>query len=121
VAATVFGLIDRGCRLRPGVAEGLDGRIRLCFAEDYADVAIHREADGLVVADDDGAQPPDLEIRASLPDFVVLLSAPLAAGLPKPTDRRGRAALARMANGRVEFVGSVGLARRLLRLMSVAG
>jgi hypothetical protein len=120
VTATVFGLLDRGCTLRPDLAAQLDGRIRLRFAEDYADVRIECAPEAILVMDDDDA-PVDLEIRASLPDFVLLLAAPLAKGLPKPTDRRGRAALARVADGRIELTGSVGTARRLLRVMSVSG
>ena len=47
------------------------------------------------------------------------MSAPLAGGVPKPTSKAGRAALARIADGRVDFTGKLGLGRRLLQLMSV--
>lgn len=119
VAATVYGLLDRGCRLRPELAGQLRGRIRLCFAEDYADVVLDGSGEVIVVGDDPGG-PVDAELHASLPDFVTVISAPLARGVPRPTDRRGRAALARLADGRVDFTGSFRLARLLLRLMSVA-
>ena len=52
-------------------------------------------------------------IRGSLPDIVQLTAAPLFGGLPKPTNARGRAALSRMAGGRVKIEGSPLLARRL--------
>jgi hypothetical protein len=122
VAATVFGLIDRGVRLRPDLAGELAGTVLLTFSDGHADVRVNFAAGAIVVGDaalmPDGA--PDLEIHASLHDFVVLVGAPLARGFPKPTDRQGRAALARIADGRVDFIGSVGLGRRVMRLMSVA-
>lgn len=123
LAATVYGLLDRGARLRPDVAAELDGAVAITFADGgHADVRVDC-GDGAIVVSDaaqvDGPAP-DLEIHATLHDFVVLLGAPLARGVPKPTDRRGRAALARIADGRVDFIGSIGLARRFMRLMSVA-
>ena len=123
LAATVYGLLDRGARLRPEIAAELEGCIVITFTDGgHADVRIDCDGGAIVVGD--AALAPereaDLEIRATLHDFVVLLGAPLARGFPKPTDRRGRAALARIADGRVDFIGSVALARRFMRLMSVA-
>ena len=48
-----------------------------------------------------------------------LIAAPLTGGLPKPTTRPGRAALARLADGRVEFDGPLALGRKLLRLLAI--
>jgi hypothetical protein len=120
---TVYGLLDRGARLRPDLAAEVRGRVRITFADDHADVRVVLTGTEIVVADHDLAASDDavdLEIRAGLHDLVVLMAAPLAKGLPKPTNRQGRAALGRLADGRVDFVGSLGLARRFLRLMSVA-
>jgi hypothetical protein len=39
--------------------------------------------------------------------------------LPKPTTRTGRAALSRLADGRVELNGPLTLGRRLLRLLAI--
>jgi hypothetical protein len=75
--------------------------------------------DGAIEVGDCPGGAADLEIRAALPDLVVLVSAPLAAGIPTPTDARGRAALARLADGRVQLRGSVVLGRRLLRLLQI--
>lgn len=61
----------------------------------------------------------DVVISGSLPDVVQLASAPLMGGIPKVTDRRGRAALARVAGGRVKIEGSRKLARRLLQLLQL--
>jgi hypothetical protein len=119
VAATVYGLLDRGVGLRPHVALEMEGTVRITFAEGYAPVRIHFTAELVRVGDDEGGDA-DLDVQAALPDFVLCVSAPLAAGVPKPTSRAGRAALARMADGRVDFSGSLGLARKLLALMSVA-
>jgi hypothetical protein len=123
LAATVYGLIDRGARLRPDVAGAVEGCVVLTFADGgHADVRVDFGAGSIVVSDAALADPrdADLEIHASLHDFVVLVGAPLTRGFPRPTDRRGRAALARIADGRVDFIGSIALARRFMRLMSVA-
>ena len=123
LAATVYGLLDRGARLRPDIAAQLDGCVVVTFSDGgHADVRIDCHDGRIAVCDAAlaGGGEPDLEIRASLHDFVVLLGAPLTRGFPKPTDRRGRAALARIADGRVDFIGSIALARRFMRVMSVA-
>jgi hypothetical protein len=121
VAATIYGLVDRGSTLRPDLAAQLEGCIVIAFEEDYADVLVECGPAAIHVADCDGEPTEaDLEIRAAVTDFNVLVAAPLAAGLPRPTNRTGRAALARVADGRVELRGSITLARRFLRLLSVA-
>lgn len=123
IAATVHGLVDRGAHLRPALAAEMAGTVRITFAEAYAPVLVEFGNDGdghILVADDSSGDRVDLEVQAALTDFVLCLSAPLAGGVPKPTTRIGRAALARLADGRVDFSGSIVLARRLMRLMSVA-
>ena len=64
--------------------------------------------------------PADLEMQAALTDFVLVVSAPLAAGSRSRRASAGRAALARIADGRVDFSGSLGLGRKLLRLLTVS-
>ncbi|MEA2124012.1 MAG: hypothetical protein QOI80_794 [Solirubrobacteraceae bacterium] len=118
VAATVYGLVDRGVGLRPQVAAAMQGTIRITFAEGYAPVLLRFGEDRVEVGDDAGGTV-DLEVQAALPDLVLCVSAPLAGGVPKPTSKLGRAALARIADGRVDFTGKLGLGRRLLQLMSV--
>ena len=117
VAATVYGLVDRGVGLRPEVAAEMEGSIRITFAEGYAPVLI-RFGERIEVGDDPGGDV-DLEVQAALTDFVLCVSAPLAGGVPMPTSKAGRAALARIADGRVDFTGKLGLGRKLLQLMSV--
>jgi hypothetical protein len=118
VAATVYGLVDRGVQLRPDLARDMQGAIRITFAEGYAPVLI-RFADERVEVGDDAGGDVDLEVHAALTDFVLCVSAPLAGGVPKPTSKAGRAALARLADGRVDFTGKLRLGRKLLQLMSV--
>jgi hypothetical protein len=117
----MFGLIEHGAQRRPDAARSLNGRIEIRFTEDYAPIRVTFERDGILVEDaaDDGGWSPDLVIRGSLPDVVQLASAPLMGGIPKLTDRRGRAALASMAGRRVRIEGSTKLARRLLQLLQL--
>jgi hypothetical protein len=61
----------------------------------------------------------DLEVSGRMGDVTALIAAPLTGGLPKPTTRPGRAALARLADGRVEFDGPLALGRKLLRLLAI--
>jgi len=70
-------------------------------------------------ADEQNGWKPELVISGALPDIVQLTTAPLFAGVPKPTNARGRAALAGMAGGKVKIEGSAGLARRLLTLLEI--
>ena len=118
VAATVYGLLDRGVQLRPELARGMSGSVRITFAEGYAPVLIRFGGERIEIGDDAGGSV-DLEVQAALTDFVLCVSAPLTGGVPKPTSKAGRAALARIADGRVDFTGKLGLGRRLLQLMSV--
>ena len=60
-----------------------------------------------------------LELGGRLSDISALIAAPLAAGLPNPATRAGRRAIVRLADGRVQFDGPLGLARDLLRLLAV--
>jgi hypothetical protein len=117
----MFGLIEHGAQRRPDAARSLSGRIELRFTEDYAPIRVTFERDGILVEDaaGDEAWTPDLVIRGSLPAVVQLASAPLMGGIPKLTDRRGRAALASVAGRRVRIEGSTKLARRLLQLLQL--
>lgn len=122
VSPSMYGLVDRGALKRPGIARDLRGRVELRFKEDYAPVRLSFGAEEVVVEDIEtrnGRRKPDLVISGSLPDVVALTAAPLWGGLPKVTDARGRAALARMAGGKVKVDGSAVLARRLLKLLEI--
>jgi hypothetical protein len=116
IAPTVFALIERAVLDRPEQTDGLRGTsVRLELGYRPVRVVFGEEIE---VADDDGS-PADVVIAGRLPDISALLAAPLAAGMPNPTKASGRAALARLADGRVALQGSVGAGRRVLRLLSL--
>jgi hypothetical protein len=120
ISASMFGLIERGAARRPKLARSLRGTVEIRFAEDYAPVRVAFEDEGVLVEDGNGRRAAaDLLIQGSLPDIVQLAAAPLFAGVPKPTDPRGRAALGRLAGRKVRIEGSPLLARRLLKLLEI--
>jgi hypothetical protein len=119
VAATLFALVERGARARPGLASDLEGRVAFVF--DEPGIAPARLAFGPdeILVEDGAWEDPDLTISGRLPHIVHLTTAPLVAGVPRPTDRRGRAALGRVARRELRIDGDRGLARRLLRLLEI--
>jgi len=122
IAPSLYVLIERGAGRRPRIVSGMRGSVELRFKEKFAPVRIEFGDDGILVedaAEDDDRGRPDLVIQGSLPDIVQLAAAPLVGGVPKVTDRRGRAALARVAGRRVKIEGSPLLARRLLKLLEI--
>jgi hypothetical protein len=120
IAAGLLALVERGAAKRPRVARELRGRVEIRFAEDYAPVRLHFDDDQVLVEDGNGKRwSTDLVIEGSLPDVIQLATAPLVGGMPKPTNRRGRAALASVAARRVRIEGSPLLARRVMKLLEV--
>jgi hypothetical protein len=131
ISAAMFGLIERGAHKRPRIAKAVRGTVELRFKEDFAPVRVTFGARVIVIEDvveppEEGTKrrrkrpnPADLVISGNLPDIVQLASAPLFGGVPKPTDARGRGALARLAGGRVRIEGNPLLARRLLKLLEI--
>lgn len=121
ICASMFGLLERGASLRPKIARGLRGEVLIRFTEDFAPIRIRFER-GLITVEDmrEGDEADaDLVITGSLVDIVQLASAPLIGGVPKPTTKTGRAALARVAVRQVRIEGSPLLARRLLKLLEI--
>jgi hypothetical protein len=120
VAAGLLALVERGAARRPRVARELRGRVEIRFDEDYAPVRLAFGDDEVLVEDGNGSRwSSDLVIEGSLPDVIQLATAPLVGGLPKPTDKRGRAALANVAARRVRIEGSPLMARRVMKLLEV--
>jgi hypothetical protein len=121
IAASVYVLVRHGARLRPALATELRAVVLLRFTDAYASVRIDFRGEEVLVEDARHAEDRahDLQIIGRLGDVNALIAAPLAGGLPKPTSPRGRQALARLADGRVDFVGSLGLARKVLMLLAV--
>jgi hypothetical protein len=123
VAANLYVIVAHGVGHRPEMAAAMRCSVVLRFLDGYAPVRIDFRGDEVEVADDaEGAdRAHDLEVTGRMGDVTALIAAPLAGGLPKPTTRAGRAALARLADGRVEFDGPLALGRRLLRLLAIDG
>ena len=120
IAAGLVALVERGAVKRPRIARELRGRVEIRFEEDYAPVRLHFGDDHVLVEDGNGrGWKSDLVIEGSLPDVVQLATAPLIGGVPKPTAKRGRSALATVAARRVRIEGSPMLARRVMKLLEV--
>jgi hypothetical protein len=121
VVVSVYVLVRHGAEQHPELAGDIRASVRMRFADGYAPVRIDLRGDEIEVADepDGDDRAYDLELSGRLGDITALISAPLAGGLPKPTTRQGRRAIARLADGRVNFDGSLALARNLLRLLAV--
>ena len=118
IAASIYGLVERGIQRRPAVARQIHGEIELRFEEELSPVRLRFDPETVTV-EDGPARQPDLVISGRLPHVVALTTAPLVGGVPNPVNRRGRTALARVANRRVRVVGSRALGRKLLRLLAL--
>ncbi len=119
ISAAVFAFVERGANLRPQHARELRGSVLLRFSEDYQAVEIDFRGEEIMVGDArDADRAHDLVLAGAFHDFAALIASPLTGGLPRPTTAIGRAALGRLADGRIEFEGPLRLARGLLRLMS---
>lgn len=122
VAPSIFGLVERGIARDPDLLEGMRGRVVFRFDEDFSPLRIAFRPRSVVVEDGD-LRKPDLVIAGRLPDIVHFATVPTLTGrlhgVPDPRRPRGRAALGRLASGRVRMEGDRALARRLLRLLAV--
>lgn len=122
LAPAVLALVRAGAQRDPVLARELRGVVVLRFLEGFPAVRLSFDGDLITVADHDVPEPAagvDLTVSGRLPDVLLLVSVPQAAGLPLPTGVRGRAALARLADGRVEMDGPLQLGRRLLMLLRI--
>jgi hypothetical protein len=119
ISPAVFAFMERGSILRPQQARELRGSVLLRFSEDYEAVEIDFRGEEILICDArDADRAHDLVVEGAFHDFAALIAAPLTGGLPRPTTAMGRSALARLADGRLEFEGPLRLARGLLRLIS---
>jgi hypothetical protein len=121
VAASIYVLVRHGTLLRPALAASLRGSVLLRFPGEYTPVRIEFRGTEIHVEDARHVEDRDhdVEIVGRLGDVNALIAAPLVGGIPKPTSVRGRRALARLADGRVDLVGPLGLARRVLMLLAL--
>jgi hypothetical protein len=117
LAPAIMAIVDRGVRRRPQLASGFECEVELAMTG-HPPVRISF-GNPFVEVEDGPAPDPDLRINGALPDLVALMVAPLVGGVPNPINRRGRAALGMVANGRIRVEGRLGLLRRFLELISV--
>jgi hypothetical protein len=118
IAASIYALVERGVSRHPHLAGEVRGEVELRFEEDFAPVRLSFSDRGVLV--EDGSPPrSDLVITGRLPHIVALSTAPLMGGVPSLAARRGRAALAQVANRRVRIRGNRALGRKLLRLLEL--
>jgi hypothetical protein len=119
IAPSMFALIERGVSRRPDLARVLSGKVVIRFREEIAPVRITFDHGAIRVEDGDSDRS-DLLVTGSLPHVVQLTVTPMTRlGIPDFRDVRGRAALLRVAFGRVRLRGDLGLARRMLEMMAV--
>ena len=119
IAPSMFALLDRGVHRRPELAGQLQGKVVIRFRDEIAPVRISFGRRVIRVEDGD-LRNPDLVVTGSLPHVVQLTVTPMVRfGIPDFRDSRGRAALLRVASGRVRLGGDLGMARRMLEMMSV--
>jgi hypothetical protein len=117
LAPAIMAIVDRGVRRRPQLASRFEAEVELVMS---GHPPVRITFGQPLVRVEDGASPgPDLRISGALPDLVALMVAPLVGGVPSPVNRRGRAALGMVANGRIRVQGRLGLLRHFLELISV--
>jgi hypothetical protein len=122
VAPSIFGLIERGLAREPELAAQMRGRVVFRFRDDFSPLRVSFKPRTVVVEDGD-LRKPDLVIAGRLPDIVHFATVPMLGGrlvgVPDPRAPKGRAALGRLASGRVHIEGDTSLARRVMRLLAV--
>jgi hypothetical protein len=122
VAPSILGLLERGVERRPGIAAQMRGRVVFRFKEDFSPLRITFKPKTIVIEDGD-LRKPDLVIAGTLPDIVHFITVPILGGplggIPNPVSGRGRAAIARVAQGRVRVDGNRRLGRRFLQLLAL--
>jgi hypothetical protein len=122
VSPSIFGLVERGIAREPGLVAVMRGRVVFRFDEDFSPLRIAFKPKSVVVEDGD-LRKPDLVIAGRLPDIVHFATVPMLRGrlhgVPDPRAPSGRAAIGKLASGRVQMEGDRTLARRLLRLLAV--
>jgi hypothetical protein len=118
LAPAIMAIVERGVRRRPALAGGLHAEIQLEFEEGHPPVRLVF-GERLVLVEDGPGVAPDLRVEGTLPDLISLMVTPLLGGLPNPINARGRAALGKVAVGRLRIEGRVGLMRQLIRVIRV--
>ena len=118
IAPSMFALLERGVLRRPDLARRLYGKVAIRFREDIAPVRISFGR-RVIRVEDGGLRDPNLVVSGDLPHIVQLTITPMRMGIPDLRHARGRAALLRVASGRVRLSGDLALARKMLEMMAV--
>jgi hypothetical protein len=119
LAPAVAAIVERGVRRRPHRANRLALEVVVKVTGPYPATRVVF-APGHVLVEDGPGQAPTLRIEGALPDLVSLLSTPIAmGGLPNPITPRGRAALSKVATGKVRFEGPLTVRREILALLRI--
>jgi hypothetical protein len=119
LAPAVAAIVERGVRRRPELAQGLGIECELKVEGPYPPIRIHFSSEEVLV-EDGPALDPVLRMEGQLADLVHLLSAPIGfGGVPSIRDPRGRAAIGRVATGRVRLEGPLRLRHRVLSLLRI--
>ena len=116
IAPAIYALIERGAERHRKLANEMSGLVEIRFEEGFCPVRAAFAGDEVLVEDGTWDEP-NLVVSGRLPDIVQLTTAPLVGGLPSPTARTGRAALAQLARQKIKITGSLTLGRQLLQLM----
>ena len=116
IAPAVAAIVDRGVQRRPSQAAGLRCQVELQIIGPYPPVRI-TFGDVDVLVEDGSAEQPDVRVSGGLADLISLMETPLLGGLPSFMNARGRAAIGRVALGKVRIEGRIGLMRRLLSIV----
>jgi hypothetical protein len=116
IAPAIYALLERGAERRPELVAEMSGLAEIRFAEGFTPVRVAFTGDEVLV-EDGSWDDPHLVVTGRLPDVVALTTASLVGGVPNPTARSGRAAIAQLARQRVKITGSIKLGRQLLQLL----
>ncbi len=119
LAPAIAAIVERGVRRRPHRANRLALEVEVKVTGPYPATRVVFSP-GHVLVEDGSGQSPTLRIEGALPDLVSLLSTPIAmGGLPNPITPRGRAALSKVATGKVRFEGPLAVRREILALLRI--
>jgi hypothetical protein len=119
LAPAVAAIVERAVVRRPERANRLVLKLEIKVSGPYPATGV-TFGPGCVHVEDGQSPDADLKIEGALADLVSLLSTPIAmGGLPNPITARGRAALSKVATGRVRFEGPLALRREILALLRI--
>jgi hypothetical protein len=119
LAPAIAAIVERGVQRRPDRANRLRFELEIRVRGPHPPTRVRFDA-GTVLVEDGPAVEPAVVLEGTLADLVAVIASPVnRAGLPSPATPRGRAALTKLATGRVRVEGPLGLRRELLALLRI--